>query len=209
MPEVALETAPGGTSPLEHGAAGLMSDTVPTTMYSQDSVDNQASYRVPFPIAIVGMAMKLPGGVNSAESFWEMLINKKDGHCEVPKTRYNIDAFYNPSDHNSVKSRHGYFLQDNLAHYDRSFFGATETEAGKPDPQQRLLAEVVMECMESGGQRNWRGRNIGCFIGVFGEDWLEMSTKDSQVIDRLHAMSTGDFALANRLSYIYDLQGPR
>jgi acyl transferase domain-containing protein len=75
---------------------------------------------------------------------------------------------------------------------------------------QRIAPLAYICIPESiGGQRNWRGKNIGCFVGVFGEDWLEMSTKDVQVIDTLHAMSTRDFVLANRLSYEYDLQGPR
>ncbi|KAJ5553185.1 hypothetical protein N7494_002563 [Penicillium frequentans] len=173
------------------------------------SAQNPAPYsRVPFPIAIVGMAVKLPGGVGDTDSFWDMLINKRDGHCEVPITRYNVHAFYEPSAPAAMKTRHGYFLQDNIAHFDKSFFGMNHTDAERIDPQQRLLLEVAWECMENGGQRNWQGKNVGCFVGVFGEDWLEMSTKDVQNVDRFHAMNTGDFALANRLSYEYDLQGP-
>lgn len=171
--------------------------------------EKPVSSAVPFPIAIVGMAMRLPAAVNTAEKFWEMLINKQDGHCKVPETRYNVDAFYSSSNPGTVKTRHGYYLEDNISHIDRSFFSMSKLEAAKLDPQQRLLLEVVWECMENGGQTNWRGRNIGCFVGVFGEDWLEMSSKDVQHMDRYHVVSAGDFALSNRVSYEYDLQGPR
>lgn len=212
MTEIKIETALEGAVVSENGAVDSKNGTAPSaqdTRPPEDADKGSTSYCVPFPIAIVGMAMKLPGGVTSAESFWEMLINKQDGHCEVPDTRYNVDAFYSPSVPGTVKTRHGYFLKDNIAQIDRSFFNMTTTEAGKLDPQQRLLLEVVWECMESGGQSNWRGKNVGCFVGVFGEDWLEVSTKDTQCIDRFHAMSTGDFAIANRISYEYDLKGPR
>lgn len=37
------------------------------------------------------------------------------------------------------------------------------------DPQGRLLLEVVYECMQNAGQTEWRGKDIGCFVGVFGE----------------------------------------
>ena len=164
---------------------------------------------VPFPIAIVSMAMRLPGGVNNTEKFWNMLVDKKDGHCKVPETRYGVDAFYNATRSGTVKTRHGYFLQEDIGYIDCAFFSMSKIEAEKLDPQQRLLLEVVWECMESGGQTNWRGQNIGCYVGVSGEDWLEMSCKDTQHMDRFHVVSTGDFALSNRVSYEYDLQGPR
>ncbi|KAJ6082548.1 hypothetical protein N7499_007422 [Penicillium canescens] len=212
MSGITADTVPDGLPKPVHDVVPPSTNGTPSPCLDHQSpgdINEQlSSHTVPFPIAVVGMAMRLPGGVNNADSFWEMLVNKRDGHCEVPGTRYNVDAFYSPSAPGTVKTRHGYFLQDNIAHIDRSFFSMSQMEAAKLDPQQRLLLEVVWECMESGGQTNWRGSNIGCFVGVFGEDWLEISTKDVQSIDRSHALCTGDFAISNRLSYEYDLQGP-
>jgi hypothetical protein len=39
------------------------------------------------PMAICGMAMRLPGGVRNSEDFWDMLYNKRSGRCLVPKDR--------------------------------------------------------------------------------------------------------------------------
>ncbi|KAE8386278.1 thiolase-like protein [Aspergillus alliaceus] len=128
------------------------------------------------------MGMRLPGGVHSPDTFWDMMIQKKDGLCEVPKSRYNIDGFY------STSKPH---LRNGM------------------DPQQRMLLEVIWECLESAGETNWWGKNIGCYVGVFGEDWLESSLKDSQNIDRFHAVGTGLFVLSNRISYEFDFRGPR
>lgn len=162
-------------------------------------------------LAIVGMAMRLPGGVNSAEDFWDFLFNKKDGHCTVPDSRYNVEAFYHPARSGSVRTQSGYFLQEDPAYFDNQFFSLTPYEASRLDPQQRLLLEVIYECMETGGQVGWRGRgrNIGCFVGVFGEDWYDLQTKDTQRIDRYHVLGTGNFALSNRISYEFDFTGPR
>ncbi|KAJ5672084.1 hypothetical protein N7507_001211 [Penicillium longicatenatum] len=77
------------------------------------------------------------------------------------------------------------------------------------DPQQRQLMEVVWECLESAGETNWWGKEIGCFVGVYGEDWLELASKDPQNTDRYHVLGTGQFALSNRISYEYDFQGPK
>lgn len=161
------------------------------------------------PIAIVGMGMRLPGGITSAEEFWDFLVSKGDARSKIPESRFNIDAFYNSSKPGSVRTQYGYFLNQDLAHIDAPFFSMGKYEAERLDPQQRLLLEVVWECLESAGVTGWRGKDIGCFVGSFGEDWLDMSSKDTQDINRVRAIGTGDFALANRVSYEYDLKGPR
>ncbi|KAB8261609.1 hypothetical protein BDV32DRAFT_137194 [Aspergillus pseudonomiae] len=160
-------------------------------------------------IAIVGMAMRLPGGIQTSERFWELLIKGEDVSSVVPESRYNIDAFYHPTKPQSAKTRSGYFLRDDyVGSADTSFFQMAGYEAGKLDPQQMLLMEVVWECMENAGQTGWRGQNIGCYVGAFGEDWHELSAKETQDIPRVHAFATGAFALSNRVSYEYDLKGP-
>ncbi|KAL3478889.1 hypothetical protein BJX99DRAFT_268945 [Aspergillus californicus] len=160
------------------------------------------------PIAIVGMALRLPGGVKSPDELWRFLIEKRNGVCEVPGTRYTIDSFYSETMARCVKTRHGYYLEEDPACFDAPFFSMNPHEAGRMDPQQRQLLEVVWECLESAGETNWRGKNIGCYVGVYGEDWLDLASKDPQHTDRYHILGTGQFALSNRLSYEYDFQGP-
>lgn len=171
----------------------------------------EADGAAPPPIAIVGMGMRLPGGINGESAFWDLLVNKKNGRCVVPEDRYNIEAFYSPSgESGTVKSRYGYFLDHvDLQHLDASFFSMNKTEVEKLDPQQRLLLEVIWECMENGGQVGWRGKDIGCYVGVFGEDWLDMSAKDTQHLGMYRITGSGEFAISNRVSYEYDLGGPR
>lgn len=161
--------------------------------------------------AIVGIGLRLPGGVHTTKQFWDLLVNKKDGRCQVPADRYHVGAFHDskPSNNHAVASDHGFFLQDvNLKSFDASFFSMNKAEVEAVDPQQRLLLEVVWECMESAGQTNWRGTNIGVYVGSFGEDWQDMSHRDTQNQGFRRINGCGDFALSNRLSYEYDLKGP-
>jgi len=162
------------------------------------------------PVAIVGMAMRLPGGINTSQSFWDLIINKKDSRSRIPADRYNIDAFYSKTTKKgAVKLQHGYFLDNDLQHLDASFFSMNKMEVERLDPQQRQLLEVVWECMENAGQTEWRGANTGCFIGVFGEDWLDLNAKDAQNSGLYRVTGPGDFVLANRVSYEYDFKGLR
>lgn len=171
---------------------------------------NSQGQAVP-PVAIVGMAMRLPGDVHTADEFWDLLISKRDCSSEVPQSRYNIDAFYHPHKPQSVKTRRGYFLNDDyLNKTDQSFFSAVPGfTTSDLDPQQMSLMEVIWECMENAGQTEWRGKKIGCYVGVFGEDWHELTAKETQAIPRVHAFANGGFALSNRVSFEYDLKGPR
>ncbi|KAJ3494941.1 hypothetical protein NLG97_g3747 [Lecanicillium saksenae] len=159
-------------------------------------------------IAIIGMATRLSGGVQSPEELWAFIMEGKNGLCEVPTERYNIDSFYGPGRPDSVKTRKGYFLQHDPALFDAEFFDIHPIEVERMDPQQRQLLEVTMECMESAGMTDLRGSSTGCYVGVFGEDWISMASQDSQSMDRYHVSSTGQFALANRLSHQFDWHGP-
>lgn len=182
--------------------------TVPNEISNKE--DSHAnSPNSPSPIAILGMAMRLPGGVRTADDFWDMLVNKKEGRCPVPENRYNIKEWYHSSGRpGTLASTHGHFIHQDLGHFDREF-SMSPNDASKIDPQQRLLLEVVWECMENAGQTDWQGKNIGRYVGTFGEDWLEKTYKDPQTRMEGKTVAYMDFAIANRISHAYDLTGPR
>ena len=46
------------------------------------------------PIALIGLDMKFAQDVVSAESFWRLLIEGRSAMTEVPKDRFNLNAFY-------------------------------------------------------------------------------------------------------------------
>ncbi|KAJ6441348.1 KR domain-containing protein [Purpureocillium lavendulum] len=161
------------------------------------------------PIAVIGMGMRLPGGITTAHDFWSLLVGKKDGRCRVPSSRYNVDAFYGDKTHQqNVATDYGYFLDVDIKGFDTSFFGVRRAELDVTDPQLRLLLEVVWECFENAGQANFRGTNTGVFVGTFGEDWHNMLHKDSLMRSTYRVLSAGDYALSNMLSWEYDLSGP-
>lgn len=193
-------------TPLDHAARmnGHSSTCVP--------VVNGGGSRGEVPIAICGMAVRLPGGVATPQEFWEFLINKGDGRCRVPESRYNVSAYYSGNKKpGSIITEHGYFLDEtmDLGVLDTSFFTMTRSEVERTDPQQRMMLEVARECFEDAGVTGWRGKTIGCYIGNFGEDWLEMFAKEPQQWGVHRAGGYGDYVISNRVSYEMDLRGPR
>ncbi|POR37433.1 Putative polyketide synthase [Tolypocladium paradoxum] len=166
----------------------------------------------PEPIAICGMSVRLPGGLHSPQQLWDFLVAKGDARGPVPESRYNVSSYYSEtSKPGSVKTEHGYFLDESIdiAAVDTSFFTMRRAEVERTDPQQRQMLEVARECMEDAGETNWKGRPIGCYMGSFGEDWTEMFAKESQQYGLYRVTGYGDFMLPNRVSYEMDLMGPR
>ena len=48
------------------------------------------------PIAIIGLSLKFPQEAVSAESFWKMLLEGRSAMTEMPKDRFNLEAYYHP-----------------------------------------------------------------------------------------------------------------
>ena len=163
------------------------------------------------PVAICGMGMRLPGGIHNDRALYEFLINKGDARSVIGDDRYNVDAYYNAyGKHGSISTKHGYFINDvDLSKFDLSMFTLTAAEAEQVDPNHRLVLEVVREAFENAGEADWRGKNIGTYVGMFSEDWQELQHKDTQEYNPYRVLGGLDFALPNRISYEYDLRGPR
>jgi len=137
------------------------------------------------PIAICGLACRLPGGIYCPQDLWEFLLAKNDARVPVPESRYKASSHYSTGGKpGSINSEHGYFLNEsvNIASLDTSFFSMSKSEMEQMDPQHRQLLEVARECIDDAGEVNWRGSQTGVYAGSFGEDWAEMFTKDSQQV---------------------------
>ena len=164
----------------------------------------------PLPIAICGLAMRLPGGIRDAETYWDFLVNGRDAKGPIPTSRYNPEGFDSRlGTKGAIQAQCGYFLEEDLGSLDSSFFSMSSEELGKTDPQQRQILEVTRECLENAGEVDYRGKPIGCYVGTFGEDWLRMGAKDSQYSGRYLTTGHSDLMIANRVSYEYDFCGPR
>ena len=116
--------------------------------HSNGDTPKQTGFSV--PIAICGMAMRLPGGIRDAEGFWDVLYNGEDKRCPIPSDRYNAKAFSNAlGKKGAIKTQYGYFLDDDLSCLNASFFSMTKADLERTDPQQRQILEVTRECLES------------------------------------------------------------
>lgn len=164
------------------------------------------------PIAIVGIACRFAGDATSPEKLWELVSQGRDAWSLVPKDRFNLEAFYHPqSDRSStISMKGGYFLQEDPALFDTSFFNLTTEVAAAMDPQIRIQLETVFEAVESAGMplSSVVGSKTSVFTGSFSQDYYDIQLRDPLQMPR--AFLTGNYAamLANRISHFFDLKGP-
>ncbi len=164
------------------------------------------------PIAIIGAACRLPGGVRSVEDYWRLLDEGRDAITEVPADRWSIDAYYDadPQAPGKMYTRWGGFLAD-VDQFDAAFFGISPREAVNMDPQQRLLLEVTWEALEHAGipADELAGSATGVFIGIGFNDYARLLAE--QDIREVNAYSGSGIQLcfaAGRVSYTLGLRGP-
>ena len=158
-------------------------------------------------IGIVGISCRFPGGVETPESFWDLLRSGRCTTTKIPLDRWDADAevhqFVNMDEKSKKCLMWGSFL-DNLAMFDPAFFGISASEATSLDPQQRLLLEMTyLTFLDAGYSKDQLvGRNIGVFVGVSPSE-VENDFKTVYSINATDHPTT-----AGRISFVFGLQGP-
>src|SRR5258708_4474093 len=146
------------------------------------------------PIAVIGMGCRFPGPPNP-DAFWKLLRDGVDAVTEVPRSRWNIDDYYDadPDAVGKMCTRHGAFLPE-VDRFDPYFFGISPREADSMDPQQRLVLEVAWESLEHAGQsaEALAGSSTGVFLCICTNDYTSLFSDPTRIATYLatgHALS--------------------
>ncbi|MBU8814885.1 type I polyketide synthase [Mycolicibacterium goodii] len=163
------------------------------------------------PVAIIGMACRLPGAINSPQQLWEALLRGDDFVTEIPTGRWDAEEYYDPEPGVPGRSvsKWGAFLDDPAA-FDPDFFGITEREAAAIDPQHRLLLETAWEAVEHAGLNpaGLSGSATGVFMGLTHNDYAHLAA-DAKALEGPYGFTGTSFSLASgRIAYALGVHGP-
>lgn len=163
------------------------------------------------PIAIVGMAIRVPGADN-LDRFWDNIINGVD--CLTRSNRTTLRHSYADPD----RVGHDDFIPstpalENYDEFDADLFGMTPFDAERTDPAQKIFMECCHEALEHSNTAHDR-KDLR--ISVFGgseSNYLQTNLKEIVgALDHIEDVSLAigneiDF-LSTRVSYRLNLTGP-
>ena len=153
------------------------------------------------PLAIVGVGMRLPGEIDSLDTYWQALAQARDLVREMPAARKAPFA----AEWDALPHKGGFL--DDVTSFDAGFFGISPREARAIDPQHRLLLEVAWEALENAAlpPDRLKATRTGLYIGITGQDYRDWQTGAPDVY---WATGNGHCFAAGRIAYAMGFTGP-
>lgn len=165
------------------------------------------------PIAVLGMACRLPGA-KSPNEFWELI---KSGRREISKasdSRWRLSEALRDKSFlaNASHAWYGGFLDD-ITGVDWRALRLHPREAKAMDPQHRLLLELAWEALEDAGypvaqNEAHENHSTGVYIGIQWNDFFRLLCKDWQSLDGYSVVGNDLLFASNRISFSFNLPGP-
>ncbi len=158
-------------------------------------------------IAIIGMACRLPGGIEDPTALWQLLEEERCAVGPLPDGRWQWPEGIGPDTHPGIDR--GGFVAD-AGSFEAPLFRITPYEGQRMDPQQRWMLELAWACLEDAGYPAGAvaGAPMGVFVGASGSDYQRIMDTDRLPVRAHSGLATSMAVIANRVSYFYDLRGP-
>ncbi|BBY64204.1 polyketide synthase [Mycolicibacterium helvum] len=161
-------------------------------------------------IAIVGVATRFPGDINTPDEMWAALLEGRSGISDLPEGRWS-EFLSEPriAERVAKAATRGGYLSD-IKGFDAEFFALSKMEADNMDPQQRMALELTWEALENARipASSLRGTDVAVYIGSSNNDYSFLSLSDPSVAHPYAITGNQSAIIANRVSYFFDFRGP-
>jgi mycobactin polyketide synthetase MbtC len=163
------------------------------------------------PVVIVGMGVEAPGGIDTADGFWDLLAHGREALSPFPTDRgwaiADLLAGSRRSGFKEIRDSGGFLSGATI--FDPEFFGISPREAVAMDPQQRVTLRVSWRALENSGINpdDLAGHDVGVFVGAsatgYGPEMAEFSGHSGHLL-----AGTALSVISGRIAYTLGLSGP-
>ncbi|AJQ26211.1 amino acid adenylation domain-containing protein [Pelosinus fermentans] len=161
------------------------------------------------PVAIIGIGGIFPQAPD-LDTFWDHIVNKRDLITPIPWERWDSNHYYAKiAEEKKIPfAKWGGFLED-VDKFDAAFFNISPREAEQMDPQQRIFLETVWKAIENAGYKasEFSGTKTGVYVGAVSSDYWDMMLCSGLEADSYTISGNINCVIANRVSYLLNLQG--
>lgn len=164
------------------------------------------------PVAVLGMGLRLPAGIETASQLWSFLRAGGDAITPIDDDGWNVTL-----DRDGAGRRHdappqsAALIADHDA-FDPAYFSISPKEAAGMDPQQRMILEVTDRAFADAGVsiRCAASERTGAFVSTSSDDYLLQSADlcRRELFDAYTGTGTARAVAAGRLGHVFGLTGP-
>ncbi|MEB3064621.1 polyketide synthase Pks13 [[Mycobacterium] zoologicum] len=196
--------------PTIEALATVIVEGEPVVEFDADAQDWSREADSTVDIAVVGLATRFPGDMNTPDETWAKLLAGFDAITDLPEGRWSEFLEEPRIAERVAKARtRGGYLSD-IKGFDAEFFALSKMEADNIDPQQRMALELTWEALEHARipASSLRGEAVAVFMGSSNADYQNLALSDPSVTHPYAITGNSSSIIANRVSYFYDFRGP-
>lgn len=163
-------------------------------------------------VAVIGVGCRFPGGADTPQRLWQLLLDRRDTVGTVPPDRWNaaeLMGYQHPDD--AERYGRGCFVDGDIWAWEPAALAASPYEGVIVDPQHRLATEVAWEAIEHAGipVDRVRGSRTGVYLGMYALDNLLATARPVRDwVDGLSVFGSTPGNAPGRISFALDLRGP-
>lgn len=165
-------------------------------------------------IAVIAMDAVFPQAADT-DTFWKNCLTGKNAITEIPPSRFDINAYYDPYllAPGKTNSRFGGFV-DLCDDFPAEQFGLKPRAVAWMDPQQKMVLMQTTRLLKPFSEKSFMQKNadekMGLYLGVGFPDYLIQSIKEIPVekVNSYSGVGMADFSTVGRVAYHFGFEGP-
>ncbi|WP_019601482.1 type I polyketide synthase [Teredinibacter turnerae] len=163
------------------------------------------------PVAIVGMACRLPGQVETPADFWQFLERGGDGINHNPVDRWPVHELVDtaPAAPGKTVTLSAGLIED-YDKIDAGYFGLAPREVETMDPQQRLALELSWSAIQDAGYSaaQMMESNTGVYLGVGAAEYFRLCLESGNQDAGFFVTGNTQNVISGRVAYLLGIHGP-